>query len=135
MRFDIRRMRRYGKSLGRNGFDKAPALQGDVWVRMASTSPLNRPTLIAEILKTSPGEAILPTLHDVQIHRKATNFETADTDPKRTAQSQHCTHFRGRHGPLPTLEMLGQALILGAFDALTHPAPCSGKVLAYKNPH
>ena len=73
MRFDIRRMRRYGKSLGRAGFDKALALRGDVWVRMASTSPLNRPTLIAEILKTSPGEAILPTLHDVQIHSMATN--------------------------------------------------------------
>lgn len=31
------------------------------------------PTLIAEILTTSSGEAILPTLHDVQIHGMATN--------------------------------------------------------------
>ncbi|HDV4150770.1 hypothetical protein [Pseudomonas aeruginosa] len=73
MQFDIRRMRRYGKVLGRAGFDKAPVLRGDVWVRMASTSPLNRPTLIAEILKTSPSGSILPTLHDVQIHGVGTN--------------------------------------------------------------
>ncbi|HCF5445561.1 hypothetical protein ABZQ48_29410 [Pseudomonas aeruginosa] len=73
MQFDIRRMRRYGKSLERAGFDKAPALRGDVWIRMTSTSPLNRPTLIAEILKTSPSESFLPTLHDVQIHGMATN--------------------------------------------------------------
>ncbi|HFJ9861479.1 TPA: hypothetical protein ACL1SD_006260 [Pseudomonas aeruginosa] len=73
MQFDIRRMRRYGKALGCAGFDKAPVLRGDVWVRMASTSPLNRPTLIAEILKTSPSGSILPTLHDVQVHGMATN--------------------------------------------------------------
>ncbi|AXA02576.1 hypothetical protein IPC730_30090 [Pseudomonas aeruginosa] len=42
-------------------------------MRMASTSPPNRPTLITEILKTSPGESILPSLHDVQIHGMATN--------------------------------------------------------------
>ncbi len=46
---------------------------GDVWIRMPSTSPLNRPTHIAEIPKTSPGESILPTLHNVQIHGMATN--------------------------------------------------------------
>lgn len=73
MHFDIRRMCRYGKSLGRAGFDKASAIRGDVWVRIASTSPLNRPTLIAEILKTRPGESILPALHDVQIQGMATN--------------------------------------------------------------
>ena len=87
-------MRRYGKSLGRAGFDKAPALRGDVWIRMASTSRLNRPTLIAEILKTSPGESILPTLHDVQIHGMATNALVITgiefIDGVAYSQSWHC---------------------------------------------
>ncbi|HBN9859686.1 MULTISPECIES: hypothetical protein [Pseudomonas aeruginosa group] len=94
MQFDIRRMRRYGKALGRAGFDKAPVLRGDVWVRMASTSPLNRPTLIAEILKTSPSGSILPTLHDVQIHGMATNALVITgiefIDGVAYSQSWHC---------------------------------------------
>lgn len=94
MHFDIRRMRRFGKSLGRAGFDKAPALRADVWIRMAATSPLNRPTLIAEVLKTSPGAPILPTLHDVQIHGMATNALVITgiefIDGVAYSQSWHC---------------------------------------------
>ena len=42
-------------------------------MKIASTSPLNRPSLIAEILQTSLGKSILPMLRNVQIHGMATN--------------------------------------------------------------
>lgn len=94
MQFDIRRLRRYGKSLGRSGFDRAPALRGDVWIRMAANSPLKRPSLIAEILNTTPGEPLLPKLHDVQIHGMATNALVITgiefIDGVAYSQSWHC---------------------------------------------
>lgn len=87
-------MRRYGKSLGRAGFDKAPPLRANVWIRMAATTPLKRPSLVAEILKTSPGAAVLPTLYDVQIHGMATNALVITgiefIDDVAYSQSWHC---------------------------------------------
>jgi hypothetical protein len=75
MIFDIRRMRRYGKALGRAGFDNAPPLRGDVWVRMASPTPLNRPAL-----RRSP-----------QNHSCLTNL----TNATRRANSRHGNQCSG----------------------------------------
>ncbi|EPB6599915.1 hypothetical protein R4K01_28775 [Pseudomonas aeruginosa] len=94
MHFDIRRMRRYGKSPWTCELRQSFCIPGRRVDQDGLTSPLNRPTRIAEILKTSPGESILPTLHDAQIHGMATNALVITgiefIDGVAYSQSWHC---------------------------------------------
>ncbi len=73
MHFDIRPMRRNGKPIPRREFDTAVPFRGDVYIRMDQQSPMGRPSLIAETLKTAPNALALHPLYDVQVHGMATN--------------------------------------------------------------
>lgn len=94
MRFDIQRLRRYGKPLGRSSIGKDLALRGDVHIRIAAPTPFKRPSLIAEILNPGPNGPVLPILHDVQIHGMASNSLVITgiefIDGVAYSQSWHC---------------------------------------------
>ncbi|MDH4566142.1 hypothetical protein E8E95_05575 [Pseudomonas sp. BN414] len=94
MHFDIRRLRFKGKPIDDRKMKNVQPIRGDVYIRMDERSPMGRPSLVAEILKTMGGMPTLPTLYDVQVHGMATLAlvitGTEIIDGVAYAQSWHC---------------------------------------------
>ncbi|GLZ87034.1 hypothetical protein Pres01_30850 [Metapseudomonas resinovorans] len=94
MHFDIRRLRFKGKSIEDRKLRNVQPIRGDLYIRMANNSPMDRPSLIAETLKTTGDTKTLPPLYDVQIHGMATLGMVITgieiIDGVAYAQSWHC---------------------------------------------